>query len=113
MAIIRLADVERSKYARSARRLEARVAEITEVLVELGGGAHRDQVIDRLALRRGLGAASAALAEEYIAAFEQHVAEVTARGMTPIFHLPFGPGSRRWALTVEARRHLQGLQVQA
>jgi hypothetical protein len=113
MKIIAFADIQRLKSRRDAGRLEARVAEIAEVLMELGGGAHRELVISRLAWRRNEQPASESLTAEYIDAFEAHVTEVTARGMTPIFHQPFGPGSHRWALTPEASIHLHRGQAQA
>ena len=76
------------------------VAEIAQTLLMLGGSAHRDTVIDRIAIRRGQMAASDDLRAEVLEAFERHRAShARNRGKPALLDLPFGEGSRRWSLT--------------
>jgi hypothetical protein len=75
------------------------IGEIAEALLELGGSAHRDTVIDRVAVRRGEPRVSEGLTAELLAAFEQHRARARLRKQPALLHLPFGEGSRRWSLT--------------
>jgi hypothetical protein len=74
------------------------VAEISEVLAYLGGAAHRDTVLSAvIAIRRGRQDRLAHdIADEIEAVFLQGVGE-DDEDPRP-FRLPFGPGSRRWAL---------------
>jgi hypothetical protein len=93
-----LDEVVGARHARSQPATSA-VAEIADALLEMGGSAHRDAVIDRVATRRGEMAVSEGLRFELIEAFDGHCAARTGR--PALFHLPFGEGSRRWSLTRE------------
>jgi len=88
----------RSEAAKSA------VAEIADALLEMGGSAHRDAVIDRVAIRRGHMVASEALRRELLEAFGRYCAAMARKGRPALFHLPFGEGSRRWSLTRDVMR---------
>ena len=84
---------------------QSAVAEIAEALFELGGSAHREVVIDRIAIRRGHPGVSDSLRAELVAAFDRHRLAAAREDGPALLHLPFGEGSRRWSLTREA---LQG-----
>jgi len=88
----------RSEAAKSA------VAEIADALLEMGGSAHRDAVIDRVAIRRGQMFASEGLRLELLEAFDRYCAAMARKGRPALFHLPFGEGSRRWSLTRDVMR---------
>jgi hypothetical protein len=100
----RLENLSLARAARSkgAALVNPLVAEIADVLLMLGGSAHRDIVIDRVALRRGGRAASDALRRELVDAFELHRQRATVEGRPPLLHLPFGEETRRWSLTMDA-----------
>jgi hypothetical protein len=83
--------------ARSARQ-HSLVHQVVEVLLEMGGSAHRDAVIDRIALRRGAARASESLTQEVVQAFDCHRARARRRDEPPLVYLPFGEGSRRWGV---------------
>jgi hypothetical protein len=83
--------------ARSARSVPL-LHQIVEVLLEMGGSAHRDAVIDQIARRQGAIRASASLTQQIVCAFERHCARATNRKETALVYLPFGEGSRRWGL---------------
>ena len=76
------------------------VRQIVEVLLEMGGSAHRDAVIDRIALRQGAARASERLTQEVVGAFERHRARARRRNEPALVYLPFGEGSRRWGVVV-------------
>jgi hypothetical protein len=71
---------------------------IVAVLLEMGGSAHRDAVIDRIALRQGAARASESLTQDVVCAFERHRARARRRKEAPLVYLPFGEGSRRWGV---------------
>jgi hypothetical protein len=75
------------------------VQEIAGALMELGGAAHRDLVIAHIAQKRGAYRAPASLASELDAAFCTYCG---GAGDLGLLHLPYGPHSRRWALTDQA-----------
>jgi len=104
-----LDDLARVRAARSkgAALVNPMVAEIADVLLMLGGSAHRDLVIDRVALRRGGHAASDALRRELVDAFDLHRERAVLEGRPSLLHLPFGEQTRRWALTSDAFGHLK------
>ncbi len=74
------------------------VVEIARALLELGGSAHREAVIDRIAIQRGQDLPSDDLREELVTAFDRHRHTAEARGKPAMLDLPFGEGSRRWSL---------------
>jgi hypothetical protein len=80
------------------------VAEIADALLEMGGSAHRDAVIDRVAIRRGQRSVSEGLRIELVEAFDRYCAAMARKGRPALFHLPFGEGSRRWSLTWDVMR---------
>jgi hypothetical protein len=98
--------LEESAGARRTRSEgpKSAVAEIAEALFELGGSAHRDAVMDRIAIRRGHGFITEGLRAELLAAFDRHRAAAARKGRPALFHLPFGDGSRRWGLTRDVLR---------
>jgi len=104
-----LGDLSRARAARSkgAALVNPMVAEIADVLLTLGGSAHRDIVIDRVAIRRGGHAASDALRQELVGAFDLHRERAVLEGRPSLLHLPFGEQTRRWALTPDAFGHLK------
>ena len=94
------------QFQKAGRRLAEQaqpdplVAEIVDALHYLGGQAHRDMVISCIAaFRRNAGAEPPqTLATDVIAAFHDHLrAEISPCMLA----LPFGPDSRRWALSTE------------
>jgi hypothetical protein len=82
------------------------IDEIAEALLEMGGSAHRDVVIDRVAIRRGQMSVSEGLRMELVSAFDRHCAAAAGEGGSALFHLPFGEDSRRWSLTRDAMRRV-------
>jgi hypothetical protein len=88
-------------------RLEL-AAEIAETLFQMGGAAHRDTVIDAMAaVRRSRGQAVDTdfrlQAVEAFAAFSDDAPGVIEGG--PLFTLPFGPNSLRWAMLDTTARY--------
>lgn len=79
-------------------------AEIREQLQAQGGAAHRDVVINRILQSRGVhGTAAERTRRALLSAFELHVRPEPGSEAPPMFDLPFGPGSYRWALDEPAR----------
>lgn len=81
---------------RAADNAEDFVIEIVEALTAYGGAAHRQLVLDQVAIalaRRGARLPANA-ANDLQQAFERHL---QGRGQN-LFRLPFGEGSHRWAL---------------
>jgi hypothetical protein len=76
------------------------IDEVVAVLIEFGGSAHRDSIILRVASRRGLDEVPDRLRRDLLNAFDLHCAG--AGDPERMLWLPFGEGSRRWALTPEA-----------
>lgn len=103
-----LVELASARGARKGRAPDphALTAEIAEALMALGGEAHRDVVITRVAQARHRDArtASPALREEILASFDAHCGAGEAPGL---FRLVFGPGSHRWGLTPQARAFLE------
>jgi len=85
------------------------IDEITEALISMGGAAHRNVVIDQLALQRGGNPASEAFRKEVIKAFELHLEGATLRGEPTNLRLPVGQGSHRWGLTLDAHAEFRGV----
>jgi hypothetical protein len=83
------------------------IGEIADALLVSGGAAHRDVVIDLIAVGRGAPSASDGLRRELIEAFDLHCDYTDRGGLPAVLHLPFGPHSRRWALTHDALDLLQ------
>jgi hypothetical protein len=97
MPIRQRPDVERRSEPRATILQTGLIDEIVEVLMEFGGSAHRDSVILRVAARRGLAEAPDRLRRDLMNAFDLDCAgagEAESR-----VWLPFGEGSRRWAMT--------------
>ena len=102
-------------YVLARRRIKANrsvqigpvVAEIVEALMACNGEAHRNLVIERIAMVRARGLSAIvepALATEIIAAFESYC-EAAPRMRPParLLYKPFGASSHRWALTAAAK----------
>ncbi|HRD27565.1 MAG TPA: hypothetical protein PLO65_04615 [Caulobacter sp.] len=86
------------------------MAEIVEVLLRLGGTAHRDMVAQQVALARGGGGAPPppALKARLEAAFTTRLRlDRSAPDGAALFALPFGEESHRWALAREAEIFLR------
>lgn len=78
------------------------VQEITDALLDLGGAAHRDTVVAHVARKRGVFRPSPAMGQELDAAFSTYCSGTSDRDPAGLLHLPYGPLSRRWALTERA-----------
>ena len=101
MANVRKPLIERRSEPRTTILSTALIEEIVEVLTEFGGSSHRDFVILRVAARRGLPEVPDRLRRDLLNAFDLHCAR--AIGDELLLWLPFGEGSRRWALTSSGR----------
>jgi hypothetical protein len=113
-----MARLDQVAWARSAKlrkspSLNLLVEEIMDALFELGGSAHRDAVIDRVAVHRGALSASDGLKRELLEAFEAHCGCTRTKRDRALLHLPFGDGSRRWALTPDGRQCVHSRQQPA
>jgi len=100
MSIRQKLAVERRSEPRTTILQTGLIDEIVEVLLEFGGSAHRDSVIIRIAARRGLNEVPDRLRRDLLNAFDLYRAG--AGEPERLLWLPFGDGSRRWALTPEA-----------
>jgi hypothetical protein len=78
------------------------VQEIASALLELGGAAHRDLVVAHIANKRGAYRPPASLAAELDTAFSAYCSGASDPRSPGLLHLPYGPYSRRWALTDQA-----------
>ncbi|MBX7249754.1 MAG: hypothetical protein K1X35_12015 [Caulobacteraceae bacterium] len=97
----------RKRACAQAPRLEL-AAEIAETLFQMGGAAHRDRVVEAvLADRRNRGLpADDALKVELVDAFACFCDLTGADGLgAPMFTLPFGPNTLRWALKDDTARY--------
>lgn len=92
--------IERRSEVRTTILQTELIDEIVVVLLEFGGSAHRDFVIIRVAARRGLNEVPDRLRRDLLNAFDLYRAG--AGEPERLLWLPFGDGSRRWALTPEA-----------
>jgi hypothetical protein len=101
--------VKKSKIVRlhvAEAAVEPLLRDILEAIASHGGAAHRDMVIRTVVNSRAGGWSGAldALRDQIIGAFDGYIA---LAGELPAPHpyasLPFGPGSRRWALTDSGR----------
>jgi len=99
-----LNDLARARTAkfRSVALINPLIGEIADALLGVGGAAHRDVVIELVALRRGGHPASEGLKRDLLDAFNLHCERAEAEGRRPLVHLPFGEQTRRWSLTVDA-----------
>ncbi len=93
----------RSRKLKSVGLVNPIVGEIADALLGFGGQAHRAAVINLVAQRRGGEIASEGLTRELIEAFEVHCQQAIKQDRPAMLHLPFGEGSHRWALTLDAR----------
>jgi hypothetical protein len=84
------------------------VGEIAEALLDLGGAAHRDLVVAYIAKRRGLYRPSEGMQRELDEAFSAYCRGSSDPRAANLLHLPYGPHSRRWALTDHAYGMLRG-----
>ena len=84
------------------------VGEIAEALLDLGGAAHRDLVVAYIAKRRGVYRPSEAMQRELDEAFAAYCRGASDPRAANLLHLPYGPHSRRWALTDHAYGMLRG-----
>jgi len=100
MPIRRQPAVERRSEPRTTILQTGLIDEIVAVLMEFGGSAHRDSIILRVAARRGLAEVPERLRRDLMNAFDLYCAGAGDRER--LLWLPFGEGSRRWALTPEA-----------
>ena len=83
-------------------------AEIAQVLLDLGGAAHRDLVVAHVAKQRGVYRPSEALKRELDTAFNAYCGGANDPRAPNLLHLPYGPDSQRWALTDQAYALLRG-----
>ncbi len=83
------------------------VSEIMDALHDLGGQAHRDLVFNYIAANRANAGdrPSSDFFEALLAAFDDHLETCPPRSR--LLTLPFGEGSRRWALSEEGMTQLR------
>ncbi len=83
------------------------VSEIMDALHDLGGQAHRDVVLNYIAASRANTGARPPydFSSDLLAAFEDHLE--SAPPGARMLALPFGPDSRRWALSAEGMARLR------
>ena len=83
------------------------VSEIMDALHDLGGQAHRDLVFNYIAANRTNAGdrPSPDFFYELLAAFDDHLESGPPRSR--LLTLPFGPDSRRWALSDEGITQLR------
>ena len=93
--------------------LNPAAAEILQALLDLGGAAHRDLVVAYVARRRGIFRPSEALRRDLDAAFAAYCGATSDPRGAGLLHLPYGPGSQRWALTDQAYGLLRGAGPEA
>jgi hypothetical protein len=80
--------------AHRSRRVASLASELISILEQLGGSAHREQIL--AALRRGDSSKAVALElDQTLAAHDLHNPN---RSVEALFKRAFGPESRRWAL---------------
>ena len=84
------------------------VREITMALFELGGAAHRDVVVAHIAKKHGDFRPTSSMAQALDGAFSTYCAGADDPAGSSLLHLPYGPFSRRWALTDQAYGLLGG-----
>jgi hypothetical protein len=94
----------------SAAPSDPLLSEIVPILLELGGAAHCDMVLARLAERRGLEAIPDDLRQSAHRAFDLECRRQDVATKDQVVFRPFGESSRRWALTERARQLLQSRQ---
>jgi hypothetical protein len=83
------------------------VGEICDALLQLGGSAHRDKVLEQLGANRS-GAVDLRLRARALAVFDAHATvDRLASRNRPLFRKPFGPGKQSWSLTAEAEAFLR------
>jgi hypothetical protein len=87
---------------KSVAILNPLVQEIAGALLELGGAAHRDLVVAYIAKKRGIYRPPEWLAKELDTAFSTYCGGASDPRSAGLLHLPYGPYSRRWALTDQA-----------
>ncbi len=87
------------------------VREIVEILLDLGGAAHRDLVVAHVAKRRGIYRPSEAMRRELDEAFAAYCGGASDPRASGLLHLPYGPHSRRWALTDQAHAMLRSVDA--
>ena len=77
------------------------VSEIMDALHDLGGQAHRDVVFNYISANRANSGERPSLDffDDLLAAFDDHLDSAPASAR--LLALPFGPDSRRWALSHE------------
>jgi len=90
-----------------SRLVNAQIGAIAEALLEFGGAAHRERVLEAVAARLGRSGVTETLRRELIAAFLAHCDHAAAMGRRALFHRPPGEEFRRWALTAESLFFLQ------
>ena len=82
------------------------MAEIVDALMALGGAAHRDVVLRGVAGRRSIRSVSDGFRREIFETAAIHMRRAEEVHKAPLIYLPFGAGSRRWALTAAFLKHV-------
>lgn len=99
----------RRRRGKQAQRL-ALVAKIIEALDKLGGAAHRDLVVDQIAVDDGLEHPTdvAMLRKQVHEVFLDHCEERAPEvDLPPTFRRVFGPESLRWSFTPAFQERLR------
>lgn len=84
-----------ASHTRRAKGDQGLATQVREVLLSLGGQAHRSMVIEQVARALGHDARNA---PEELQAAVIGVFEANCRQAALGFHLPFGEGSHRWGV---------------
>jgi len=108
-------DIGRARSQRIAQHWNAneRLTEIIEVLLDLGGAAHRDVVLNEIGWRHARGPVSHGLRSEVMAIFDEHCAGAAQAGVAAVVRPAFGPDSRRWEITPDVRAFLAEAEADA
>lgn len=93
----------RSKNLINTWMVNPLIVDIFHALLDLGGSAHRDTVVERIAWRRSLTNTSPAFEREIVEAFDIHRACAVEEGLPALMYLPFGEDTKRWSLTRSVR----------
>jgi hypothetical protein len=101
----------RSDARRTFKRLTRKqiVAQIIEALDALGGSAHRDEVVNQIAIDRRLEDANeiAELREAVYKVFHAHCETQDKTPQTPLFRRVFGRDSLRWGFSLSCEQALR------
>jgi hypothetical protein len=82
------------------------MAEIVDALIALGGVAHREVVLRRVARKRAIKSVSEGFRRDIFETAAIHMRRAEEVQKPALIYLPFGAGSRRWALTEDFSEYM-------